>query len=412
MTRTIILTILLALSCFYINAQSIDLTTEEWKEDLAFLKKKLDITFSVMPAQRENVEQAFAALQQKLSEMNDAAIIAEMGRIVTLVGDGHTELNLTQWTTGFHKIPMIFNFFGKDLHILATSPDYQSTLSKKVIRFDGMPTAEVYEKLQPFMSHDNDQEFKYAAPGYFTLTALLHHIGISKYPDRVTLELEDGSTVEVKALSAEESRKINWMRARDVNAPQQPLAVQNPGDYYWYKFLEDSNTFYFKFNRVNDQKDKPSIRKFVKEMFEEIDKLKPNKLVIDLRHNNGGNYHLSRPLVEAIQERAWLNQKGKLFVINGPRTFSAAAVTTIFLKRDANAIVVGEPSRSKPNGADNMENEVLPNSKLSFSYTDTIRNHWVELGDAPYIPVDVLLENTIEDFLQGKDRVLEYIIRL
>ncbi|MDX1940617.1 MAG: hypothetical protein SFU99_08695, partial [Saprospiraceae bacterium] len=112
------------------------------------------------------------------------------------------------------------------------------------------------------------------------------------------------------------------------------------------------------------------------------------------------------------QERPWLNQKGKLFVINGPRTFSAAAVTTIFLKRDANAIVVGEPSRSKPNGADNMENEVLPNSKLSFSYTDTIRNHWAELGDAPYIPVDVLLENTIEDFLQGKDRVLEYIIRL
>lgn len=413
MTRTIILTILLALSCFYINAQSIDLTTEQWQEDFAFLKKKLDITFSVMPAQRENVEQAFAALQQKLSEMNDAAIIAEMGRIVTLVGDGHTELNLTQWTTGFHKIPMIFNFFGKDLHILATSPDYQSTLSKKVIRFDGMPTAEVYEKLQPFMSHDNDQEFKYAAPGYFTLTALLHHIGGSKYPDRVTLELEDGSTVEVKALSAEESRKINWIRARDLNAPQQPLYAQNPTEYYWYKFLEDSKTLYFKFNLVANQKDKPTVEEFVKNMFNEIDRLKPNKLVIDFRHNTGGNYYLSRPLVEAIQERPWLNQKGKLFVINGPRTFSAAAVATIFLKRDANATVVGEPSRSSPGRrSDNNEYANLPNSNLSLSYSTRVRVHWAELGDAPYIPVDVLLENTIEDFLQGKDRILEYIIRL
>ncbi|MDX1941276.1 MAG: hypothetical protein SFU99_12040, partial [Saprospiraceae bacterium] len=209
-TRTITSTILLTFCLFGLSAQSIDLTTEQWQEDLAFLKKKLDITLSVLPAQRQTVEQSLVALQNKISELNDVAVIAEMGRIVTLVGDGHTELNLAQWTTGFHKIPMIFNFFGKDLHILATSPDYQSTLSKKVIRFDGMPTAEVYEKLQPFMSHDNDQEFKYAAPGYFTLTALLHHIGISKYPDRVTLELEDGSTVEVKALSAEESRKINW----------------------------------------------------------------------------------------------------------------------------------------------------------------------------------------------------------
>ncbi|MBK7872114.1 MAG: hypothetical protein IPJ74_16280 [Saprospiraceae bacterium] len=329
-TRTVISAILLILSLFGLSAQSIDLTTEEWKEDITFLKKKLDITFSVMPKQRQQVEQALATLQNKLSEMNDIAIIAEMGRIVTLVGDGHTELNLTQWTTGFHKIPMIFSFFGKDLHILATSPDYQNTLSKKVMRFDNTPTTEVYEKLQPFMSHDNDQEFKYAAPAYFTVIALLHHIGISQHPDRVTLELEDGSTVEVKALSAEESRKINWARARDINAPQQPLSVQNPTDYYWYKFLEDSNTFYFKFNRVGDQKDKPSIRKFVKEMFDEIDKLKPSKLVIDLRHNNGGNYYMNRPLVEAIQERPWLNQKGKLFVINGPRTFSAAAVTTIF----------------------------------------------------------------------------------
>lgn len=410
-TRTVISVTLLTLCLCGISAQSIDLTTEQWQEDISFLKKKLDVTFSVLPAQREKVEQAFATLQNKLPGMNDAAIMMEMGRIVTLVGDGHTELNLAQWTTGFHKIPMIFHFFSRDLYILATSPDYQRTLGKKIVRFDNTPIAEAYNKLQPFMSHDNEQEFKYAAPSYFTVTTLLHQIGISKYPDRVTLEMEDGSTIEVKALSAEENKKVNWMRARDINAPQQPLYTQNPNDSYWSKFLEESKVFYFKLNRLGDQKDKPSIRKFVKEMFDEIDRVKPNKLVIDLRHNNGGNYNLSLPLIEAIQERPWLNQKGKLFVINGPRTFSAAAVATIFLKRDANAIIVGEPSRSKPNSTDNDENETLPNSKITFSYTNRVRDHWAELGDALYIPVDVPLENTIADYLQGRDRILEYIIQ-
>lgn len=46
-----------------------------------------------------------------------------------------------------------------------------------------------------------------------------------------------------------------------------------------------------------------SIAKFTKRMLAEIDRLRPNKLVIDMRLNRGGNYNLSKPLINGILKR-------------------------------------------------------------------------------------------------------------
>ena len=85
-------------------------------------------------------------------------------------------------------------------------------------------------------------------------------------------------------------------------------------------------------------------------------------------------------------------------------------VTSIFLKRETQATLVGEPSRGHPNKCDNNEYMTLPNSGLSIEYTTKVEKHWAELGDAKWVPIDVEIAPRFADYKLGKDAALEYAI--
>ena len=213
------------------------------------------------------------------------------------------------------------------------------------------------------------------------------------------------------AVSREQYSQSKWLTAREVFGNQTPLYLENLTKFYWAKYLSASKTYYFNYLKVANQKGEKSIKQFVKAMFKEIDLVKPEKLVIDLRLNRGGNYHLSAPLVKAIKARPWLNVTGKVYVVTRRTTFSAATVTAIQLKQQTTALLVGEPSRGKPNGADNYEVFFLPHSNIKVGYTNRLKDHMPEIGDSPTLPVDIAVENTIEDIKQGEDRILKRIIQ-
>lgn len=104
-----------------------------------------------------------------------------------------------------------------------------------------------------------------------------------------------------------------------------------------------------------------------------------------------------------------MNQKGKIFIFTGRTTFSAASATTLFLKRDANVIIVGECSRSKPNGSQNSEVMELPNSKLRISYTNRLIVHWPGKGKDKLPPLDIPISLRFEDYAQAKAPLLDWV---
>jgi hypothetical protein len=69
----------------------------------------------------------------------------------------------------------------------------------------------------------------------------------------------------------------------------------------------------------------------------------PQRVVIDLRRNGGGNNFLLEALRKRI-ERSRFNRPGSLYVMISPRTFSAAQNAANRLERETFALFVGEPS--------------------------------------------------------------------
>ena len=62
-----------------------------------------------------------------------------------------------------------------------------------------------------------------------------------------------------------------------MNGLETPLYQSQTRSFYWYKYLTEEKVMYFNFIRVNNQKGEQSIKSFTKELFAEIDKVKPDK---------------------------------------------------------------------------------------------------------------------------------------
>lgn len=74
------------------------------------------------------------------------------------------------------------------------------------------------------------------------------------------------------------------------------------------------------------------------------------RLIIDMRWNRGGNYMLGREyLVSRITFLPQFNRAGRLFVITGRETFSAAMTNVTDFRRETEAIIAGEPTGARPN---------------------------------------------------------------
>lgn len=392
------------------------MTTELWKEDITYLNKKIQKEFqSFVPGIKDDFRKEVEALKNRLPDLENYEVASEIMRVLSTLQDGHTELNVGNKSVGFHKVPLSLYYFQNEFYILAAHKEYSHLIGGKVVAIEGVSIDQVFGKLKKNMSRDNEMEYLHAGPGYLILTELLAYLDISSSPTQTSfnIELPKGDVVNetLKGLSYDSYNTGTWVTYYEHNSIESPLYISNPASRYWYSRLPESNTMYVNITRLNNKKGGESIKRFTSGLFDQIDQMKPEKLVIDFRLNNGGNYNLSRPIVEAIKSRPWLNKEGKLWAITSRRTFSAASVACIFLKQETNTILVGEIGRTHPNWADNNEYMNLPNSGFLIEYTTKIKAHWPERPDLDHIPVDIEIVPSFEAYSNGSDAVLGYILR-
>ena len=135
-----------------------------------------------------------------------------------------------------------------------------------------------------------------------------------------------------------------------------------------------------------------------------------DRLIIDLRHNGGGDNTNLRPLLIAIA-RSRFNHRGHLFVLIGPATFSAAQNFTNRLENVTEAIFVGQPTGSNPNMYGDPKGFELPNSHLDVR----MAHIWWQDEDprddrTATFPEIAIPPDTFADALAGKDAALAYAL--
>jgi hypothetical protein len=389
------------------------LTAEEWRQDVRFLARELERRHKNLfhRVSRPDFERAVADLDAAIPSLQAHQIIVRMRQITSLVGDGHTGLHLPPY---FRFFPIALFWFGPDLRVLATGPEYRDAAGTRVVGIGDLDIAEVQARVStcfPSAQAENDWFVLNSSPAFINRPEVLHAVGVIPDPARArfTFENDEGKRISLE-LEAVEGQPAQHRR-RGVTLPGLvPAAVspalfrQRPGEPFWFTWLPDSHTVYVNFRSYE------SLGRNARALFAELDRRPPARLIIDLRQNGGGDFFEGRRhLIEPLKRRPALSQKGRVYVVVGRATYSAAMANATDFRKELGAILVGEPIGERPNSYSENDEMTLPKSRIVVSYS-TRYYRFVD-QDVPAVMPDVRIDPDWEAFRAGRDHVVEWVLR-
>ncbi|MBS1716176.1 MAG: hypothetical protein JSS72_00410 [Armatimonadetes bacterium] len=392
-----------------------------WRYDLRFFMRELHrLDFRYIHSRDTKLDEMAARLEADIPNLTDEQITLEFMKIGAAAGDGHTHIRPGRPAA---VLPVRFFAFPDGLYIHATAPDHADLLGAKVIAMNGHPMDEIWPKVADLVGRENSQWLRVQAPEYFQRPWTLNAMGFGA-GNKVTLTIEqNGAKKDVSleaAMSGQDSThshkdgkavappKDEWILLRS-KAPETPLTFKKREKLYWYEYLPDTKTVYFQFNGVQNQEKGPSIKAFSEEMFKFIDSHDVDRLIVDTRWNGGGNNFLNKPLLLGLI-KSKVNENGKLFVITGQFTFSAAQCFVSQVERFTNAIFAGEPTGSSPNFAGESIPFSLPYSHMSGTISDLYWQNSVAMDHRVWISPKIYVPYTFESYRTGKDPVIDAIL--
>lgn len=386
-------------------------TVMKWRQDLQYLATELprlhkNAFFSIS---KTAFDQAVAALDSRLGALSEPEIIVEMSKIVALIGDSNTTLNLFQPPLQYHYFPTSLMWLKDGYYITGTPSALQTLLGTKLLKINGVNIETVIAEVSQMIPHENNIRVRDMAPYDLVNAEILQTFHIIQNTSETSFEFQrpDGSTLTQSLKSVVLTEKIDWQTAPDFSLIPQPFYLKHPDRFYWYEVLPDTQDIYFQYNSCREIPQQSFVR-FSKDLLTYLDKNPVNRLVIDLRFNGGGNSALLEPVINELKKRPQINQRGHLFVIIGRKTFSEAIINALKLKYETNAILVGEPTGGKPNHFGEVKSFSLPNSGLVVTVSTKFFND--ARTDMMTLTPDINAETGPDDYFSGKDPAMQSII--
>jgi hypothetical protein len=187
-----------------------------------------------------------------------------------------------------------------------------------------------------------------------------------------------------------------------------PLYLKNVAQNFWLSPLGRDSVLYVQFNQVADAPDE-SLAAFSQRLGAVLSTQPPRTVIVDVRHNNGGNLMLLTPLVTALHSYESSRRDARIYVLTGRNTFSAAQVFLGRMDRETNARFAGEPSSSRPNFVGEESPVQLPWSGAIGSISD--QYHETIPGDTrEWIAPVIRYSPSAHDYFANKDPLLDLVL--
>jgi hypothetical protein len=380
------------------------LPPKAWHQDLMFLSQQLvkrhanAFHFISPRAFYSEVNE----LDARLVTLNPDEVFAGMDQIANSIGDGHTYIRIPNDAPLF---PVEFQRFGNDYRLTAAAPaeNVSDALGERLIAINTVPIDRVRTQLLALTPADETLALRdVRATLLLNNGMILHGLGITSDRNNViyTFENSAGDQRTLNATSGSTVPISDWLRVQRTV----PLYRQHPGEPLWCVFLKTTNAVYCSFQSY---KSLPALSRTV---FDLINNNHAEYLVVDLRLNKGGDYLLGlKYLVNPIRKISAINRTGHLFVLIGPRTFSAAMSNAAHFRAGTHATLVGEPIGEKPNSYQEAREMTLPHSRWIVRYS--VKFYKFAKGSENLIRPDEEITETWDHYINGRDPVLDAVLR-
>jgi Peptidase family S41 len=298
---------------------------------------------------RGRFEAEVNALAERAPDLSRDELLVGLLRVIALLGDrnGHTGLFPADPSHDrpLHLYPLRLYDFADGLYVVdATDP---SLVRSRVVAIEGVPIAKVFELVEPLVPRDNPSNLRGIAP-HFALTAeVLDGLGIVDGASTAdfTLERPDGRRVDVMLTALPSARYVSAFSDRlyghypsILPRAGRPLYLSGSAKPMWVRTLAGGKVVYFGYN---------SVRTPAPALLGKLGRLvrgpSVRRVIVDVRLDGGGDNTTYGSLLSLFGSPA-VNRRGRLYLLTGRATFSAAANFAAEIDRSTRAIVVGEPT--------------------------------------------------------------------
>jgi len=358
---------------------------------------------------RARLRAAADGLAARAAGLDDDELLVGLMRLAALPGraDGHTGIFPLDEShrRQLHLLPLRLYRFPEGWFVVGQVGG-EDLVGGRVVAVGGRPVADVAALVAPLVPADNAWSRRARVAQWLVVVEVLRGLGLEPL-----VEVErDGRRVEVgpDGVPAQAWRVafpdlFHPMVPQGLPRRDSPPWLARREEPWWTAELAGGRVAYGALNVTLGD-----VGAFAEELDELASRRGVDTLVLDLRHNPGGDNFTYPPLLELLQRH---DGERRLVVLIGRTTFSAAGNLVAEVEATTSARFVGEPSGASPTQWGDAAPVTLPASGWSFH---AATRFWPKAGPGDRRPALVPHEHVqlaAADFLAGRDPVLEHVLR-
>jgi hypothetical protein len=333
------------------------------------------------------------SIKDKVDSSDDITLILELQKILASLKVSHTMIPI-QNGKAIGSLPLMTEIFDDGLYIIGIDKTKKEYLSKRIISINNFPIEEIYNRLKPLISYENEYWLNRQIPKFLVKPKVLEFIGVINGENFISFQLDNEESFELSTQQLD--REFEF-----IPIWTELIWLKNQNKFYWHDILPN-NVLYIQYNKCQVDKSYP-FDKFVDDVVEAINDNHIKTIFVDLRLNSGGNSEIIKPLIQKLQ-----NYKDKnIYAAISKRTFSSGRFAARDMKVMLNAKLIGEPTGGSPKSYGENRSLILPNSKLPINYC--VKYFSLIETDKNFFEPDIRIAYNAKDLFEGKDLVLEYV---
>lgn len=386
---------------------------EAWRSDLDYLKgevTRMHFLYRKVGLAPEFVR-ASDLLRERIPQLTDSEIVVQIQMLMAQLGDGHSMAYFFFGKTALPQLPVRLYLFADGIYVVHAEGGLRPLIGARVARIGNTDAMDALHKIEPFVSRDNLGFVRAMGVAVYLGTPdFLKAAGIIDDPRHVPLTvIREGKESQVSLTPVTPGNIVKSLTPSEVTgAGPAPLYLAREAESYWFEYLPESHAVYFQFNRVDNDPREP-VPQFAQRLDAYLDAHRDAHLIVDLRHNFGGDAGMLPPLLRTLAHFQVSHPQAGLYVLTSRSTYSAAVIFAAQVEGLTNAIFAGEAPSSPANFVGEDVPVQLPNSGLMLSISTRFHqanpaDPWVWI--APQIPVDL----SAGDYFANRDPVLQAVL--
>ena len=343
----------------------------------------------------------------------------QLSKIISNMNDGHTT---AMSFLGTEQFPFIIKIIGDEFYIINTTEKYKDLLYSKIVSIEGAKSSEILKIVCKYMLYTDLLKKENIIKGDKVHLQILQN---GKIVDKIVDTIKTDNIGIYKSYYDNESynqimydtSELKWDAY--TNWGKEQFTENKP--FYFYK---SNRNLVIKYNYSSDINKDNVLKDMITKMQNEIQAKDIDNIILDIRYNGGGMDYHTKQLEFAIMQYQLLNPKINIKVLTGEEIYSAGIRMIDSVKRNLeNVQMIGTNTAGASNYNMSAGNIVYLGKSRLFIYTsgemrrydynfkDVIHSSNLNKGDGSTWYPDMFIENQIQDYAIGNDRVMNYALR-